>query len=91
MVYARKLTYTTIVEMNRAEPMSALVGNRALPRTCGPFLSPLSLDFRLAYSAADKALNTSGAPLPNASSVTPARDSDSLNLSVICSRDGDKY
>jgi hypothetical protein len=35
--------------------------------------------------------NTSGAPFPNANSVTPASDSDIPNLIVKYSRDGDRY
>jgi len=35
--------------------------------------------------------NTSGAPFPNARKVTPANDSDILNLSVMYSRDGLRY
>ena len=35
--------------------------------------------------------NTSGAPFPKASRVTPANDSLQLNLSVMNSKHGDKY
>lgn len=35
--------------------------------------------------------NTSGAPFPKASKVTPARDSGILNLTVMNSRAGDRY
>ena len=34
---------------------------------------------------------TSGAPLPRASKVTPAIDSEQLNLSEIASKAGDRY
>lgn len=34
--------------------------------------------------------NTSGAPLPNASKVTPAKEFDKLNLKVKVSKAGDK-
>ena len=37
------------------------------------------------------AANTSGAPLPSASKVTPAMDSEQLNLSEMASKAGDKY
>ena len=42
-------------------------------------------------SAADIEEKTSGAPLPNAIRVTPASDSDILNLVTINSIEGDKY
>lgn len=40
---------------------------------------------------ADIAVNRSGAPFPNARIVTPAKDSEIPNLTVMYSRDGDKY
>lgn len=42
-------------------------------------------------SAAEIEEKTSGAPLPNAIKVTPASDSDILNLLTIYSMEGDKY
>ena len=42
-------------------------------------------------SAADIEEKTSGAPLPKAINVTPASDSDILNLLTIYSMEGDKY
>lgn len=37
------------------------------------------------------AANTSGAPLPRAKRVTPARDSEHYNLSEMASRAGERY
>jgi hypothetical protein len=42
----------------------------------------------LAYDIEEK---TSGAPLPKARNVTPANDSEILNLSVIYSSEGHRY
>lgn len=60
-------------------PNNAATGNNALPPPPPP--SP----------PAAKAANTSGAPLPNAKSVTPAKDSEQPNFSDIASKAGDRY
>lgn len=66
----------TTVEMNRADP------NRlAMSKLISPSFVP----------PAEKAANTSGAPLPSASKVTPARLSEQLNLSEIVSKAGERY
>jgi len=44
-----------------------------------------------ALSFAEMAEKTSGAPLPRAKSVTPARDSEIFILTVRNSREGDRY
>ena len=62
----------------------------------GKLLSPI---FASLESSSDKAEdfadeieeNTSGAPLPKARNVTPANDSEILNLSVIYSSEGLRY
>ncbi len=55
--------------------------------------SPTKPDFLSGVDelAADIEAKTSGAPLPNAIRVTPASDSDILNLVTINSIEGDKY
>ena len=40
---------------------------------------------------ADIAVKRSGAPFPKARMVTPAKDSEILNLTVMYSRDGERY
>ena len=50
----------------------------------------ISMPSRSPPCAADKDANTSGAPPPKARSVTPAKDSDSLNVFDICCKEGDR-
>ena len=76
---ARVDNRTTTVEMNNADPVRALMLSRVACLSSG-----------LALDTADMAENTSGAPLPKARRVTPAKDSDKPNLMVINSKDGDK-
>lgn len=66
----------TAASMKRLEPS----------RTANPSWMP-SMS---ASPLADKLAKTSGAPAPNASKVTPASDSDSLNVFDIFCKDGDK-
>ena len=66
----------TPAKMNKLEP-----NNTAKPSWM-PSIS--------ASSEADRDANTSGAPAPNASNVTPASDSDSLNVFDIFWREGDR-
>ena len=68
--------HITTHEMNNAEPTKAL--------TC-------KLTDDSVVPPADNEAKTSGAPLPSASNVTPARDSEQLSFSDITSRAGDKY
>ena len=63
--------------MNRDEPSSTAM--------------PISAPFASAPDTADREAKTSGAPPPNAKSVTPARLSDNLNVLLICCSDGLKY
>ena len=70
--------------MNNADPRSGVTAQIASPAYSFP--STLSLE----AVAEDIEENTSGAPFPNASKVTPANDSDIPNLTVIYSRAGDK-
>ena len=67
------------MDMNKAEPVRALILNRVASVSSG-----------LAFVTAEMAEKTSGAPFPNASKVTPARDSDKPNFIVMNSKDGDK-
>lgn len=62
--------------MNRLDPSKTAIAI-SIPSRSPPF-------------DADKEAKTSGAPPPKASSVTPARDSESLNVFDICCSDGDK-
>ena len=81
--FTAKTSWTTIVDTNKEEPIRELTLNNEFPRL-----------FELAgcqESDAEIAENTSGAPFPKARRVTPAKDSDILNLKVSCSSDGDKY
>ena len=71
----------TTEEMNTEEPIKALM----LRRMFSELISPVP---DLAAAIAEK---TSGAPFPNAKSVTPASDSERPNLVVNASKDGDKY
>ena len=57
----------------------------ALPRS----VSELAALYAAEEAAIDEKM--SGAPLPRARSVTPASDSDNLNLIVTNSRAGDRY
>lgn len=66
----------THAKINKLEPKS----------TDKPSCTP----FSLASSLADSDAKTSGAPAPNASSVTPAKLSDSLKVFDIFYSDGDK-
>ena len=77
--FARVERTTTTVEMNNADPVRALILNRVAFLSSG-----------LLSDTAEMAEKTSGAPLPKARRVTPASDSESPNLMVINSRDGDK-
>lgn len=69
-------SHMTTHVMKRAEPARALTWRL----TAASVLPPADMD-----------ANTSGAPLPRAKSVTPARDSEQLSLSEITSKAGDKY
>ncbi len=51
-------------------------------------LTPSQIPLRSAPSLALKLANMSGAPAPNANKVTPARDSDSLNVLEIYQSEG---
>lgn len=75
----------TIVEIKNAEPMRPHVDRVALPRSVS--------EFAWLCAADDAAIeeNMSGAPLPRAKRVTPANDSDILNLMVTNSSAGDRY
>ena len=70
--------------MNNEEPMSPQVDKLALPRS----ISEIPSEELASDAAIDEKI--SGAPFPSASSVTPASDSDILNLSVTNSSAGER-
>ena len=49
---------------------------------------PISIPLNSPPDTAESDAKTSGAPPPKASSVTPAKLSDSLNVLLICCKDG---
>lgn len=67
----------THAKMNKDEPNSTEI--------------PMNMPDKLSASDADRDANTSGAPAPNAKSVTPAKLSDSLKVLEIYYSDGAKY
>lgn len=67
----------TTVVMKKTDPISPLTANMT------SLFSPESPPAAIAE-------NTSGAPFPSASKVTPAIDSEHLNFSDIASKAGDK-
>ena len=73
--------YTT-VEMNKVDPTRLQILSKVLSGFGIPSSPPL---------LADIAAKTSGAPLPSASRVTPASDSEIFSLLVMNSSAGDKY
>lgn len=52
---------------------------------------PISIPFVSPFEAAEIEAKTSGAPAPKASKVTPASDSDSLNVFDIYCSDEQRY
>lgn len=76
------LVITTEV-INNADPRRGVIAQIASPAYSFPLLESLEA------VAEDIEENTSGAPFPKASKVTPANDSDIPNLTVINSRGGD--
>ena len=75
---AYTLRAITTVVMNKQLPIKLLIKSMRSP-------------FSGESPPAAIAENTSGAPLPKASSVTPANDSEHLNLSEMASKAGDRY
>jgi len=85
----RKRELVTLIERSGFEakverPTTMVEMKRADPRRGLIVVTASSLP-------ADIAVNRSGAPFPNARIVTPAKDSEIPNLTVMYSRDGDKY
>lgn len=72
----KRTTEVTAVNMNKLEPSKTEIPN---------YIPSIS-----ASSLADKLAKTSEAPAPNASNVTPANDSEILNVVDIFYKDGDK-
>ena len=82
---ARKASGITAEVMKSEEPRSGVTAYMASPEQNLSYLRS-SEEVAEAIEA-----NTSGAPLPNANSVTPARDSGIPKLTVMCSKAGDRY